>query len=161
MGLISFVSAAGIKDTGVTGALAGASAPNVADLEQQAADAIQNDVTSQGLTADGLDVAFDAASATVTVQGEAPDQATKEKILLVCGNIKGVSAVNDEMSVTAPSDPSQFYTVVAGDNLAKVAAQFYGNANDYPKIVDANQPMIVNADKIYPGQVLRISPKTW
>ncbi|WP_035791293.1 peptidoglycan-binding protein LysM [Kitasatospora mediocidica] len=161
MGLIDFVPSAGVKDPGVTAALAAASTPNTADLEQKAADSIRNDVTANGLTADGLDIAFDAATATVTVQGEAPDQVTKEKILLVCGNIKGVTGVNDEMSVTAPSDPSQLYTVTAGDNLAKIAAQYYGNANDYPKIVDANQPMIVNADRIYPGQLLRIPPKTW
>ncbi len=163
MSLITFVQNAGTRTLGVSDAQAAAAAgaANADELAQKAADAIKSSVTANGLTADGLEVAFDAASSTVIVQGEAPDQATMEKIILVCGNIGGVAAVNDEMSVTEPSDPSQFYTVVAGDNPAKVAARYYGNANDYPKIVEANQPMIVNADKIYPGQLLRIPPQTW
>ena len=161
MSLLIFPASAGAQKADVNAALTAGPGTDVAVLEQKAADSIQAAIVGYGLAADGLDISFDAATATVTVQGEAPDQAAKEKILLVCGNVKGVAAVNDEMSVTAPSDPSQFYTVVSGDNLSKIAAQCYGNANDYPKIVDANQPMIVNADKIYPGQVLRIPPKTW
>ena len=34
----------------------------------------------------------------------------------------------------------------------------YGNANEYPKIFEANKPMLSSPDKIYPGQVLRIPP---
>ncbi|MFD3788747.1 peptidoglycan-binding protein LysM [Streptomyces cyaneofuscatus] len=161
MGLIDFVPSAGAQGIGVADALAAASAPNATDLEQKAADAIGNAVTANGLTADGLDITFDAATAMVTVRGDAPDTDTKEKILLVCGNIKGVATVNDEIFATAPSEPSQYYTVTAGDSLAKIAAQYYGNANHYPKIVEANRPMLVNADKIYPGQLLRIPPQTW
>ncbi|MQR01987.1 peptidoglycan-binding protein LysM [Glaciimonas soli] len=165
MGILNFsgIGSAISKAFGIGEAKAAATtaAPNLQDLEQKAADAITANIAANNLTADGLLVAFDAKSSTVTVQGEAADQATKEKILLCCGNVHGVTVVTDEMSVTAPSDPSEYYTVVSGDNLSKIAAHYYGNANDYPKIVDANQPMIVNADKIYPGQSLRIPPKTW
>ena len=50
----------------------------------------------------------------------------------------------------------QTYTVQAGDNLSKIAKQFYGNPNKYPVIFEANKPMLKDPDKIYPGQKLRI-----
>lgn len=60
-------------------------------------------------------------------------------------------------SAPAPAAPSaQSYTVVSGDNLSKIAKQFYGNANDWHKIFDANRDQLSNPDVIKPGQVLRI-----
>jgi nucleoid-associated protein YgaU len=59
----------------------------------------------------------------------------------------------------AKTEPeAQYYTVVKGDTLSKVAKEFYGNANKYPVIFEANRPMLSHPDKIYPGQVLRIPP---
>jgi LysM repeat protein len=131
------------------------------DLSADAAGALTAQVLAQHLHADGLAVSFDLDAATVTVEGEAPDQAILEKIVLVLGNVRGVRDVDIELSVAAPGDPSQFYDVRTGDSLSKIAANCYGDANDFSKIVDANQPMIVSEDKIYPGQKLRIPPKTW
>ena len=51
---------------------------------------------------------------------------------------------------------SQFYTVKSGDTLSKIAKEFYGEANKYNQIFEANKPMLSDPDKIYPGQVLRI-----
>ncbi|NOU22477.1 MAG: LysM peptidoglycan-binding domain-containing protein [Methyloglobulus sp.] len=48
------------------------------------------------------------------------------------------------------------YTVVSGDTLSKIAKQYYGNANDWPKIFDANRDKLSNPDRINIGQVLRI-----
>jgi LysM repeat protein len=45
---------------------------------------------------------------------------------------------------------------VAGDTLSKIAKQYYGNANKYQAIFEANRPLLAHPDKIYPGQVLRI-----
>ena len=53
----------------------------------------------------------------------------------------------------------QYYTVVPGDSLSKIAKKFYGNANKYPVIFEANTPMLKHPDKIYPGQVLVIPPE--
>ena len=44
----------------------------------------------------------------------------------------------------------------SGDTLSKIAREFYGSANKYPVIFEANKPMLSNPDRIYPGQVLRI-----
>ena len=86
----------------------------------------------------------------------AADQATKEKILLCCGNVSGVEKVNDMLTVSQPADESRYYTVVRGDTLSAIAKTQYGNANAYMKIFEANKPMLSHPDKIYPGQLLRI-----
>ena len=109
-----------------------------------------------GLKIEALDVGFDPASATVTVAGIAPDQATREKVVLCCGNVASVTQVNDLMTVATPEPESQMYTVVKGDNLSKISKAFYGTPNKYAQIFEANKPMLTHPDKIYPGQVLRI-----
>ena len=88
--------------------------------------------------------------------GTVADQATKEKVLLCCGNVHGVAGVNDLLIVNAPAAEAQWHTVVSGDNLSKIAKKFYGDANKYPVIFEANKPMLSHPDKIYPGQMLRI-----
>ena len=66
--------------------------------------------------------------------------------------------VNDQITVANPSPQpqSQFYEVKSGDTLSKIAKQFYGDANKYSAIFEANQPMLKDPDEIYPGQTLRI-----
>jgi nucleoid-associated protein YgaU len=54
------------------------------------------------------------------------------------------------------SGSEQSYTVVAGDTLSKIAKRFYGDANRWPRIHEANRDQITNPDLIYPGQTLRI-----
>ena len=129
----------------------------VAELNAQAADAIKRYIEQQGLKADNLAVSFDGASSTVTVRGTAPDQATKEKIVLCCGNVAGVAKVDDQLTLASQAGTSaRFHTVEKGDTLSKIAQKYYGNASQYPKIFEANQPMLTDPDKIYPGQMLRI-----
>ena len=168
MSLISFIKEAGEKLFGKgdakaaqPGAAAAASPEEVARLSATAGQAIADYIRSQGLEVDGLDVSYDATKTTVTVAGVAADQATKEKVVLCCGNVHSVSAVNDLMTVKAAAQPeAQWYTVAKGDNLSKISKQFYGDANKYPQIFEANKPMLTHPDKIYPGQVLRIPPAT-
>jgi nucleoid-associated protein YgaU len=61
-------------------------------------------------------------------------------------------------SSTAPAS-EQSYTVVAGDSLSKIAKKFYGNANAWNTIFQANKDKISNPDVIHPGQLLRIPAK--
>ena len=162
MGLLSFIKEAGEKLFGTGSAAAApaaAAAPDQAALNKTAADAIANYINAQGLKVDGLQVAFDGATSTVTVAGTVADQATREKVVLCCGNVARVAAVNDRLTVTHPEPESQWHTVVSGDNLSKIAKKFYGDPNKYPVIFEANKPMLKHPDKIYPGQVLRIPPQ--
>jgi nucleoid-associated protein YgaU len=163
MGMFSFIKEAGEKLFGIgkaqaatPAAPAAPSAEQVADLSKTAGEAIAKYIHSMGLKVEGLDVSFDGATETVTVAGVAPDQNTREKVVLCCGNVANVSKVNDLMTVSTPEPESQMYTVVKGDNLSKISKQFYGTPNKYPQIFEANKPMLTHPDKIYPGQVLRI-----
>lgn len=115
--------------------------------------AIKDEVKDLGLD-DGLGKDFDVEvkGDTVKLKGTAPDQETKEKIILAAGNVKGVAEVDDRMD----SNETTFYTVKKGDTLSKIARKYYGSARLYPEIFEANRPMLTHPDKIYPGQVLRI-----
>ena len=166
MGLMSFIKEAGEKLFGVGEAKAAQaaveSAPspeNIAKLNEAAGKAIEDYVVAMKLDVAGLDVQFDGTTSTATVSGTVADQATKEKVLLCCGNVANVSGVNDMLTVETPQPESRWHTVVKGDNLSKIAKEFYGNANKYPLIFEANKPMLTHPDKIYPGQLLRIPPE--
>ena len=163
MSLISFLRDAGEKLFNAPKAApapAAAPAPDIAALNETAAQAIERYIASQGLKADGLDVKYDGATQTVTVSGIAPDQATKEKIVLCCGNVSSVAKVNDLLTVAGGGEEeSKYHEVKSGDTLSKIAKEAYGDANTYMKIFEANKPMLSNPDKIYPGQKLRIPPK--
>lgn len=167
MGLIDFVRDAGEKLFGrgkAEAAMKDAKSDPGNDAKMKAAngaagDAILDYIKAQNLSATGLTVTFDGASGVVSVFGVAPDQATREKIVLAAGNVAGVAQVKDMMSVDKSAPEAQYYTVVSGDTLSKVSKQFYGDANQYNKIFEANKPMLKDPDKIYPGQKLRIPPK--
>jgi nucleoid-associated protein YgaU len=167
MGLIDFVKDAGEKLFGRGQAQAAAkeaaaepsNQAKVQAANAAAGDAILEYVKAQNLSATGLTVTYDGATSTVSVFGVAPDQETREKIVLCCGNVAGVQGVKDMMSVDQSQPEAKFYTVVSGDTLSKISNQFYGDANKYMKIFEANKPMLKSPDKIYPGQNLRIPPQ--
>lgn len=156
MGLLSFIKNAGEKllNRGQSNAAPQAQAAGASPTKT---DAIIEYINSQNLQYKNLTVTFDGVE-TVTVEGVAPDQATREKIVLCCGNVEGVGKVDDRMTVEKQEPESKFHTVVSGDTLSKISKQQYGDANKYNVIFEANKPMLKNPDKIYPGQVLRIPP---
>lgn len=166
MSLISFIREAGEKLFPSAHAAPAPSGPSAAEVQAQvdsanaqAAAAITKYIAAMGLSAQGLDVRYDGASQTVSVSGVAPDQATREKIVLCCGNVAAVSKVDDMLTVANPEPEATYREVKSGDTLSKIAKEAYGNANAYMKIFEANKPMLKDPDKIYPGQILRIPPK--
>jgi nucleoid-associated protein YgaU len=48
------------------------------------------------------------------------------------------------------------YTVKPGDTLSKISRQFYGDANQYTKIFNANRNLLRDPNTINPGQELVI-----
>ena len=68
------------------------------------------------------------------------------------------SNVTSGVSTTAPAAAAAAttYTVVGGDSLSKIAKKFFGNANRWHEIYDANRDQISNPDMIRVGQVLKI-----
>ncbi len=131
------------------------------------AQAIQNEIESSfaELPIQGLAVGID--DDTVTLGGVATDVATKEKAILIAGNVEGVAKVNADQLVTLAQISEEnvreeetfepvFYTIQKGDTLWAIAKDFYKNGSKYPLIVEANLEVIKDADKIYPGQTIRI-----
>jgi nucleoid-associated protein YgaU len=153
MGLFSFIKEAGEK---LFGGSAAQAAEPAQDLNAKAAKAIETYIGTQNLGVSDVKVQFDGSQGKVTVQGTAPTQAVKEKVTLCCGNVSSVQSVDNQMAVTSPEPEAQYHDVVSGDTLSAIAKKFYGDANKYPVIFEANKPMLSHPDKIYPGQKLRI-----
>lgn len=130
-------------------------------------EAIKNEIESSfsELPVQGLVVEVDGE--LVNLGGVATDITTKEKAILIAGNVEGISKVNAEQLVTLTQiseenvreeevfDPV-FYSIKKGDTLWAISSEFYGNGSKYPLIVEANLEVIKDADKIYPGQSIRI-----
>jgi nucleoid-associated protein YgaU len=162
MGLIDFIKNVGHKlnvgHEAPKPAQAAPQGPSQQDLHalenSKKATALTNLVQQMGLKAENLKVQVDGDKATLT--GKVDSQEVREKIVLLVGNTEGIGKVDDQLQVARPEPEAQYYDVKAGDSLSKIAKQFYGDANQYNRIFEANQPMLKDPDKIYPGQKLRI-----
>ena len=56
-----------------------------------------------------------------------------------------------------PAAPTQRdYVIQNGDSLSKIARQFYGDANEWQKIYQANKDKIKDPNLIHPGQKIII-----
>ena len=150
MGLLSFIKEAGEKLFG--GSSAQAVEP---DKDAAVAAAIKTYIETQNLGLSDLAVSYVATSGVVTLSGNAPSQEASEKASLAAGNVANVTQVDNKL-VAPAADPAQYHDVVRGDTLSAIAKKYYGDANKYNAIFEANKPMLSHPDKIYPGQKLRI-----
>lgn len=105
------------------------------------------------------------------IQGAAPSQEVKND---VWNQIKAADGTYSDLTCDLTVDPSiappqaqaaaagsgatstRTYTVQSGDTLSKIAKEFYGNANEYNRIFEANRDKLQNPDKIQVGQQLVI-----
>ena len=100
------------------------------------------------------------------IKGTAPSVEAANK---VWDEIKRINPKADDIMADFPVDPSmapktanaksqasQMYTVKPGDTLSKISKQFYGNANDYMRIFNANKDKLKDPDHINVGQELKI-----
>jgi nucleoid-associated protein YgaU len=122
--------------------------------ERRKAAALVKLVQDMGFKVDDLGIRVDGDRVTVT--GSVDTQEHREKIVLLVGNVEGIGSVDDRLQVQKPEAEATFYEVKSGDTLSKISKQFYGDANKYNVIFEANRPMLKDADEIYPGQRLRI-----
>lgn len=179
MGIFDFMKGAGAKIFGK-------------DKDQDVTKPLSQHLREHGIDPTPISFRF-GADGTVTMTGTVKDQDTREKAVLIVGNVEGVARVDDQLRIaqagadfgnvvasssTSSSAPagasgsvahgsagsnggwtSRTYTVESGDTLSGIAQKMYGDANKYPRIFEANQPMLKDPDRIYPGQVLRIPPE--
>jgi nucleoid-associated protein YgaU len=150
MGLFSFIKDAGKKLFGKKEEEAPAE-----EKAQLKASVLLAHVQELGLAFKSLKVSLTADN-TVVLDGEVENQEDAEKIVLAVGNVDGVESVDNNMIVATPAEEARYHTVVKGDWLSKIAKEYYGDANKYNVIFEANKPMLKDPDEIYPGQVLRI-----
>lgn len=108
------------------------------------------------------------------IQGEAPSDQIKNR---VWDEIKRVDPSYSDLTCDITVNPSlaaqaaqqsaqqtgaaaaggmQTYTVQPGDSLSKISQQFYGSANEYMKIFEANRDQLKDPNRIQPGQTLKI-----
>ena len=158
MGLIQFVKDVGrrlgVGDTPSAQGAQPSGAPPGPGPDAQKAAALTRLVEQMGLTVEHLGIQVDGERVTLT--GTADSQETREKLVLLVGNVQGIGQVDDQLRVAQPAAEARFYTVKQGDTLSKIAQAHYGDANQYPRIFEANRPLLRDPDEIYPGQTLRI-----
>ena len=149
MGMFSFLSDAGKKLMG----------------KGDDAAAIKKEIEDSFAELPVIGLVVEVADDTVTLAGVANDTATREKAILIAGNVEGVAHVNaDELvspeiiAATNTRDLPEpvFYTIAKGDTLWGISTDFYKDGAKFPMIVEANLEVIKDADKIYPGQAIRI-----
>ena len=111
------------------------------------------------------------------IRGEAPSDQVKNKVWdqiklidpsysdLVC-DLTVVQQQGEQSRQQAPTmaagasasggQAQRHYTVQSGDTLSKISKQFYGNANEYMRIFEANRNILHDPNQIQPGQDLVI-----
>ena len=73
-------------------------------------------VRDMDLSVSGLDIRYD--DGTAFIDGEAADSATKEKVILLIGNVEGIAQVDESLTVASDDGAdSEMYTVEPGDTL--------------------------------------------
>jgi nucleoid-associated protein YgaU len=133
----------------------GPSAHDLAQVEERKREAALVQLIN-GLGFKVRELAVDIEGSKALVRGQVDTQEEREKIVLMTGNTEGIDSVEDRLQVSRPEAEAQYYDVKSGDTLSKIAKQFYGDANKYQQIFEANRPMLKDPDEIYPGQKLRI-----
>jgi LysM repeat protein len=100
------------------------------------------------------------------VRGVAPSEDAKNRVWdqiklidptyadLICDI--SVEESRTQTAAVGSTSSGQTYTVKPGDTLSKISKQFYGDANQYMRIFDANRDKLDDPNQIQPGQQLTI-----
>jgi nucleoid-associated protein YgaU len=92
-----------------------------------------------------------------SLAGDCPSAEAMQKAVLLAGNVQGVAEVNiSGLKVPPPKEKVEYYIIVKGDTLSAISKKYYGDANKYPRIFEANREVIKDANLIFPGQKIRI-----
>ena len=116
-------------------------------------------VQLQNLNMEGSKLFIRATAPSPEVKNQVWDQ-----IKLVDPNFSDLNAdIQAPVAVAAaaaasssPTTSARSYEVKPGDSLSKISKEFYGNANQYMKIFEANKEQLSDPDKIKPGMKLNI-----
>ncbi|MFA6958084.1 MAG: LysM peptidoglycan-binding domain-containing protein [Thermoanaerobaculia bacterium] len=127
-------------------------------------------------------IAADIADEVVTLKGHAPDVNIKGQIMAAFNQLVETKNTINQIAldkpaaapapVAAPAAPApaaaapmvgppaptgpKIHEVVSGETLSKISKHYYGDANKYMKIFEANTDILKNPDLIKVGQKLKI-----
>ena len=107
------------------------------------------------------------------IQGAAPSQEVKNDVwnqikaadptysdltadLTVDSSLPQPAKAQAASAAGGASSSGRTYEVKPGDSLSKIAKEFYGNANEYQKIFEANRDKLSDPNKVQVGQELVI-----
>ena len=134
-------------------------------FEEKVEDAIKT-INGMNLGVRNLGAKIDGE--VVTLTGEASDRGVTvqvmenfDKLVKTDNTLNAIRVIKPEPAPAAapppPPEPEhRIYEVKRGDSLSKIALEYYGHANQYMKIFEANRDILDNPDLIKPGQKLRI-----
>jgi nucleoid-associated protein YgaU len=124
---------------------------------------VLNFIQSQGVQLQNLNMEGDK----LLIRASAPSADLKNRVwdqiklvdpsysdLLV--DIQAPQAAAAAAAAVGSGSTARTYTVQPGDNLSKISKQFYGDANKYMKIFEANKDKLADPDKIKTGMELLI-----
>jgi len=128
------------------------------ETNEDAAGKIKAEIESGELGIQDLQVRF--RDGMCSLSGVCPSAEAMQKAVLLAGNVQGVSGVDIAGLKVPPPTPVEekieYYLIQKGDTLSKISKQYYGDANKYAVIFEANREVIRNPDLIFPGQKIRI-----
>ena len=128
------------------------------DRKEDAAKAVEQHINEDNPGIENVSVQVENGVAHIS--GAAATASALEKAVLMAGNIAGISQVNiDGVNLQNGENlagDDEFYVIQKGDSLWKIAEKHYGNGAKYTAIVAANKEVIKDADKIFPGQKIRL-----
>lgn len=100
-----------------------------------------------------------ANNGRLVVYGQAPSEDVKNTILQQFQSIEGGAgdldaqfSVAQQAQDASTQEPAQTYTVKSGDTLSKISKHFYGDSDEFMRIVYANRDKISDPNKIQVGQ---------
>ena len=128
------------------------------DDDDDAGDKIREHIEEDNPGVENLKI--DVDNGVAKVSGSAKDQSAFEKVVLMAGNIFGISKVEaDQLDAPEATEKVEYYEIKSGDTLWAISKQFLGNGAKYTEIFEANREVIKDPDLIYPGQKIRIPLK--
>lgn len=137
--------------------------------DEEAAGKIKEHILAHNPGVENLEVTYE--NGIVGLAGNCTNKDAFQKCVLMAGNVQGVidvyaTGLVPYVDPAAPPkvaeivEPEELYYVIEkGDTLWKIAARFLGSGNRYPEIFEANREVILDPDKIFPGQKIRIPAK--
>lgn len=102
-----------------------------------------------GLTVQNLNIDGDK----LLLRGVVPSDYAKNELW---DSIKAVDPNVSDLVADFSVQSGLTYSIVSGDTLSKIAKRFYGDANAYQKIFQANTDQLSDPDKIKVGQTIKL-----